>query len=230
VCGRYAGSATRPELLERYAAADATTIDLPPCYNVAPTTDVHVVVAGPEGDRRLETMRWGLVPSWADDPAIGSRLINARLETVTEKSAFRAAFASRRCLVPADGYFEWYVAEDRQPYLISDRSGGGLAFGGVYEDWTDRRTGERLRTVAILTTAALGPAARLHDRMPVIVPAADWDRWLDPQLLDAAALAERIAAAVPHLDAHPVSRAVGNVRNDGPELLRADPVVQPALF
>ena len=230
MCGRYAGAAGVPDLLERFAAEPGSDVVLPPRYNIAPTQDVHVVVAGPDGRRRLDVARWGLVPPWADDPAIGSRLINARLETITEKPAFRAAFAARRCLVPADGYYEWYAAEDRQPYLIHPPDGSGLAFAGITESWTDRRTGRLLTTVAIITTASAGPAARLHDRMPVLVPPEHWDDWLDPGLADPAALAARLAAVEPELDAHPVSRAVGDVRNDGPHLLRPEPVTQPALF
>ena len=230
MCGRYAGAATRPELLERFAADDGTDTELPQRYNVAPTTDVYIVVAGTGGRRRLEVARWGLVPSWADDPAIGSRLINARLETIADKPAFRSAFATTRCLVPADGYYEWYAAESRQPYLIRSRNGGALALAGVVETWRERGSDRVLRTVAIITTASAGAVAHLHDRMPVVVPSAAWDRWLDPALEDPAALAAELVATPPDLDAHAVSRAVGDVRNDGPHLLQPDPVVQPALF
>ena len=192
-------------------------------YNVAPTDDASVIVE--KGDRRaVARYRWGLVPHWAADPSIGSRLINARAETVGSSNAFRESLARRRCLVPVDGFYEWRRADGkRQPFLIFAPDGGPLALAGLWSGWHDPDGGEVRRTFTIVTTAADEFMARIHDRMPVVLPADAWAAWLDPALDDpgeAQGILGRATAV--DLAAHPVSTLVNNVRNDGPELLLHD--------
>lgn len=161
---------------------------LRPRYNIAPTQDVPVVRTTPDGQRELVMMRWGLVPSWADDPAIGNRMINARGETVAEKPSFRAALKKRRCLVVADGYFEWKkTGKAKQPYLFHFDDDRPFALAGLWERWS--KGGEPLETCTIITTDASPLAATAHDRMPVILDGAALDMWLDPEVDDSAALA-----------------------------------------
>jgi len=249
MCGRYAASRRPEDLVEEFEVddvvlrADHAAADLgplPPRYNVAPTDEVYAVMH--RGARQLRTVRWGLVPSWAKDRSIASRLINARVETVADKPAFRRAFAARRCLLPADGYFEWYAGEGRakRPYFITPRDGGILAMAGIYEVWRDRSKADDdptglLWTAAVLTTTAEDAVGHLHDRMPLLVEPARYAAWLDPSTDDPAALRALLVPAAPgRLDHWPVSPDVGNVRNDGPYLLEplpADPADAPvALF
>ena len=230
MCGRYASSRRPEDLTVEFAADDVTDPEpLDADFNVAPTKPVHAVLVR-DGARRLEVLRWGLVPWWADDPKIASRLINARAETVRHKPAFAAAYERRRCLLPADGWYEWVAREDgpgRRPYFLTDPGGATLALAGVYDEWG--RGPDRLRSCAIITTAAVGPLRAVHDRMPLVVDPADWARWLDPAEPDPADLlapAERLA---PLLEIRPVHPAVGDVRSTGPQLIaRADtqPVAQ----
>jgi putative SOS response-associated peptidase YedK len=189
--------------------------------------------------RELRVVRWGLVPFWAKDPSIGSRMINARAETVDSKPAFRRAFARRRCLLPADGYYEWQArsgtadrpSPGKQPYYICRADGGPLAFAGLYELWRDRELpddDERawLWTATIITTSAPDDLGRIHDRMPMVITPDRWADWLDPADSDPARLRELLApAVVDGLISYPVSRAVNSVRNNSPELIeRAEPV------
>lgn len=223
MCGRYATSRTSDALVDDFAAtlAEASgAIDAD--YNVAPTKTPPLVIGrvpaeGGRLERELATARWGLVPSWAKDVSIGNRLINARVETVAEKPSFRKAFAQRRALVPADGFYEWYQPKDgpKQPFYLSRT--GGLALAGLYEFW---RTPEQqwLVSFTILTTAAEGDDGRIHDRAPLLVDAGLWDVWLDPTP-QPDLLAELVAATPGRLAAWPVSTAVNNVRNNGPELV-----------
>jgi putative SOS response-associated peptidase YedK len=187
---------------------------------------------GSEPVRQLRTVRWGLVPSWAKDPSIGSRLINARVETVAEKPSFRKAFARRRCLLPADGYYEWYPVDKKtkQPYFIHPSDGGVLAMAGLYEFWRDRsRPGDDplawLVTCTVITTTAEDELGHLHDRMPMLIEKDRWADWLDPELTameDAKALL--VPASPGRLAVHPVSTEVNDVRHNGPELV--DPLPQ----
>jgi putative SOS response-associated peptidase YedK len=232
MCGRYAAS-RRPDDLVAEFEIEQVQAELPfePDYNVAPTKDVLAVVERrPRGEpeatavRQLRAVRWGLVPSWAEDPSVGSRLINARVETAASKPAYRRALLLRRCLLPADGYYEWYGGR-RQPYFIRPADGGGLALAGLYELWRDP-TRDRddpsawLWTAAILTMEAEPGLARLHDRMPLIVGRHRYDEWLDPELTDPDSVHGLL---VPPrrgtLRAYPVSAAVGDVRNNGPQLI-----------
>jgi putative SOS response-associated peptidase YedK len=188
--------------------------------------------------RELRVVRWGLVPFWAKDPSIGSRMINARAETVDSKPAFRRAFARRRCLLPADGYYEWQAksgtadrpAPGKQPYYICRADGGPLAFAGLYELWRDRELpddDERawLWTATIITTSAPDELGRIHDRMPMVITPDRWTDWLDPADSDPARLRELLAPAVADgLISYPVSRAVNSVRNNGPELIEREPI------
>jgi len=220
--------------------AQAPADDLAADFNVAPTKQVYIVAERPADDapagvdRRLAVARWGLVPSWAKDPVIGSKLINARAETAATKPAFRSAFAHRRCIVPADGYYEWYdpVAEDaprgrsgrplKQPFFIHPADGRSLAMAGLYEFWRDpaaQPTDPWLMTVAILTTTATDALGRIHDRMPLPIPPGLWHRWLDPAAGAAAAAEVLQSHTAGELVAYPVSTAVNNVRNNGPELI-----------
>lgn len=189
---------------------------LAPSWNVAPTDPAYVVMER-DGRRLLKPVRWGLVPSWAKDAKIAARLVNARRETLADKPAFRSAYQRRRCLVPADGYYEWQqVGGRKQPWFLSARDGGALAMAGLYELW--RAPDDALLwTCTVITTEAADDHGGIHDRTPLLVEPGDWARWLDPAIGDPGDdLLVPGTAGV--LDAWPVGAAVGNVRNDGPEL------------
>lgn len=241
MCGRYASTRARQELLDEFQVElDAGEDAIEPDYNVAPTKSVPAVITrapkGEEGDeeppqpvRTLRTIRWGLVPSWAKDPKIGSRMINARIETVHEKPAYRRAFARRRCLLPADGFYEWYEVEvpgkkpRKQPFFIRPRDGGLMAMAGLYELWRDPE-GEWLWTCTVITTAATDEVGRIHDRMPMIVEPKLWPAWLDPAGTDTDEVRRLLEPAMAgRMEAYPVSVAVNNVRNNGPSLIEPLP-------
>ena len=208
MCGRYTLT-TSIDRLAREFDLDGGVGELSPNYNVAPTQSVAAVISE-GGGRRLEMLRWGLVPSWADDPEIGSRMINARAETAPEKPSFRSAFKRRRCIIPADGFYEWKREEGgKQPFYIHMNDGHPFGFAGLWEIWHDE-----LRTCAILTTSPNAVAAEVHDRMPVILPRENYDAWLDPE----AEREELVSLLVPYegddLEAYPVSRFVNSPRNN----------------
>jgi len=252
MCGRYASARSRIELLEEFAVErDRVDEPLPPDYNVAPTKPVYAVMTreakdqpGAAPERELRTVRWGLVPFWAKDISIGSRLINARAETVSEKPAFRAAFSKRRCLLPADGYYEWQqppagTKGKKQPYFISRPDHAPMAFAGLYELWRDRSVPDPaagpaaandqaawLWTTTIITTSAPDELGEIHDRMPMVIDPASWSDWLDPGNTDVADVRALLAPAQSTgLINYPVAALVNSVRNNGPELIKqADPV------
>jgi putative SOS response-associated peptidase YedK len=233
MCGRFV-TASRPEDIASYF--DATLGDrpdeepLPPRFNVAPTDHVHVVRAAPQG-RVLELVRWGLVPSWAGDAKSGASRINARAETVATNGTFQASFRSRRCLVPADGFYEWRPipgTKRKQPVFISRRDGLPLAFAGLWAAWRprppegapDAPADPWLLSATIVTTEANATIAPIHDRMPVILPPEAWATWLDPNEHDRGVLEALLVPADDDLlDVRPVSNAVNDVRHDGPELV-----------
>ncbi len=215
-----------------YFGATVTGAELAPSWNKAPTDDVYAVVEGAEGtaaagERLLETFHWGLVPMWADDVKIGNRMINARAETLARNNAFRKAFARRRCIVPADGFYEWRAPEGggrKQPYYVHREDGEPLALAGLWERWRgpDGDADDVLHSCTIVTTDANGLLADVHDRMPVVLPASAWDDWLDPDIGDVETLSGLLRPAPDDLlTLRPVDPAVGNVRNDGPELVDA---------
>ena len=233
MCGRYAASSDA-ELLEEMFLIDEVVGPLPPArYNIAPTDPVVAVVeraskgsSEPVG-RKLVVLRWGLVPSWSKDAKGASRMINARFETLAERPAFRRALAVRRCLLPADGYYEWYAPEvdplvpasrrpPKQPFFIRPTNGSLLAMAGLYEFWKDP-AGEWLTTCTIITTTAADAVGHIHDRMPMTVPPERWAAWLDPSLTEGAL--ELLQAPGAELEAYAVPRLVSTVGNDGPELI-----------
>lgn len=229
MCGRFTQQRPTAELAELFDAvptpAAATAADADEAhYNVAPTQQVRVVVK-PEADqpRRVEEYRWGLVPSWAKSPAVGSKMINARAETVATSGAFKRSLANKRCIVPADAFYEWLRQEDgpNQPYLIRHRDGLPLAFAGLWSAWRDDTNDLWLRSCTIITTRANELMARIHDRMPVVLAAEDWARWLDPLDHDTADLQHLLVPSpAADLEAYPISTAVNSPRNKGPELIR----------
>ena len=217
MCGRYALTTSVGELQGRFGfVMDGPVPE--PRYNVAPTQSVLTVVN--DGVRRGEMMRWGLVPSWAKDIKIGSRMINAVSETAAAKPAFRSAFRRRRCLVLADGFYEWRrEGKQRVPMYFYRKSGEPMAFAGLWESWQSP-TGERIRSCAILTTAANDFMAPIHHRMPVILSAETEPLWLDPLTEAPNTLEPLLVPAPPELlDAREVSSTVNNVRNDNPGCL-----------
>jgi putative SOS response-associated peptidase YedK len=231
MCGRYAQTRAA-DALERDLIVDRILGEHPgPSWNVAPTQDVPVVLERVEDERperQLRTARWGLVPSWAKDTSIGARMINARSETVLEKPAFRKAAARRRALVPMDGYYEWQPQEHgpKTPFFL--HADAPLAAAGLYELWRDpaRAADDPLRwlwSVTVITRPATDSLGHIHDRCPVLLPADRWDDWLDPSITAADEVgAMLVHVPEPHLVPREVSRAVGNVANDGPHLV--DPV------
>lgn len=264
MCGRYAASKDAATLIEEFDISRAPEAELPPDYNVAPTKDVYTVLDRPrreddvdaqgrsstggggarggasgsdapeEYERSLEIARWGLVPSWAKDPKIGNRMINARVETAAEKPSFRRAWKSRRCLLPADGFYEWYTPTSpdapvgksgkplKQPYFIHLPDGQSLAMAGLYEWWKNPEAPADedpwLLTVTILTTTATDAIGRLHDRMPIHVAAADREAWLDPANPEPATVLHPEQTAE-MLQAYPVSTAVNRVGTNSPHLI-----------
>lgn len=226
MCGRYASSASQELLADTFDLDEV--VDLPPpSWNVAPTDLVPAVVERPgeQGSvRKLVALKWGLVPSWSKDASGGARMINARVETVSDKPAFRKAFATRRCLLPADGYYEWYTTSQvgprgkpvKQPFFIHPADGGLLVMAGLYEFWKAPDSGW-LSTCTVITTTATDALGQIHDRMPMVIARQAWGDWLNPDF--AGNPLELLHVPAPELEAYAVSRAVGQVANNSPELV-----------
>ncbi len=218
MCGRYTLRASGERLAEAFGLSEVPSLF--PRYNIAPTQAVPVIRvlrANPATKgRELVPLRWGLIPSWADDPAIGNRLINARSETVADKPSFRGAFRNRRCLIPADGFYEWKKAgKAKQPVYVQRRNGMPFAFAGLWEQW--EREGEVIESCAVITTAANELMAEFHDRMPVILDPKDYDLWLDAAVHDPKLLVPLLRPyPSDQLVAYPVSQTVNNPRHEGP--------------
>ena len=248
MCGRYAAAKDAAILVEEFHVARPPAQELPPDYNVAPTKQVYLVADRVDRDseltqRELAVAKWGLVPSWAKDRKIGNRMINARWESVAEKPAYRRALAKRRCLLPADGYYEWYMPTGadaelnakgkprKQPYFIHPADGSTLAMAGLYEWWQDSALPREdpdswLRTTTIITTSATDDLGMIHDRMPMCVRPDEWEDWLSPEITESADVLGLLVPAAPGwLLAEPVSTDVNSVRNNSPELTRPLPAV-----
>lgn len=249
MCGRYAASAGADQLTELFEIDEVVDAPQPqpwtvPHYNLAPTDDVPAVVErrdqqSGETIRKLTGLRWGLVPSWSKDLSGGARLINARLETVDTKPSFRKAFAARRCLLPADGYYEWYTLRDdageplkgkggrplKQPFFIHPLTDEPMVMAGLYEFWRNPGSDPGapdawVTSCTIITTDATDDLGVIHDRMPVQVQREHWSAWLDPRLTDPGAARDLLHVPEPgEMTAHAVSPLVGTVTNDGPELI-----------
>lgn len=233
MCGRYTSTSSAADLASLFHVEEVKTEPLPPRYNVPPTAPVYAVALSKKQKRQLGTFRWGLVPSWAKERSAASKLINARAETVASKPSFRAALARRRCLIPADSFFEWQrragsASPDGEvrpggklPFVVRRRDGAPLAFAGLWEVWRDPDDpdAEPLRTCAIVTTSANSLMAPIHNRMPVILEASSWADWLAPDADRADLAALMLPAAVDLLETYAVSSLVNKVANDGPELL-----------
>ena len=218
MCGRFALYTPQEAVVRLFRLDDAAPLS--PRYNIAPTQPVLAVRADEPAGREARMLRWGLVPFWAKDTGIGSRMINARGETIAEKPAFRQAFRRRRCLIPADGFYEWQkVPGGKQPWFISARDEVPLAFAGLWERWDNRGTEDPVESCTIVTTAANATLAPLHDRMPVILGADAWDSWLAADTPSATLLDMLRPAANDLLAARPVSRRVNSPANDGPDLV-----------
>lgn len=234
MCGRYASTSTRDDLLAAYDAVTAVGEELPPSYNVAPTQRVNVVLERvprdtPGGDPvRMVSSRvsWGLVPSWAKDPKIGSRMINARSETITQKPAFKAAASRRRCILPADGYYEWMKNEEGKKIPFFLHADAPISMAGLYELWPDPERPEDdpdrwLWTCTVLTRPATDAAGHIHDRSPVVLPETFVDPWLDAALTDRDDVEVLLnSIPEPHLEPYEVGTAVNSPRNNTPDLLR----------
>jgi putative SOS response-associated peptidase YedK len=230
MCGRYTLTSPGEVVAELFEIVDVPPIL--PRYNLAPTQEAAVVrVAAPGAPRTLDRLRWGLIPTWAQDPAIGNRMINARAESVADKPAYRDSFRRRRCLVPADGFYEWKKLEGKtkQPYLIRRQDRLPFAFAGLWSWWRDRQSPEAsaIETFTILTTQPNDLLRSLHDRMPVILDRRDFAAWLDPANRDAAHLRSLLAPApTAGWEAVPVSRAVNSPAHDAPDCI--EPLVSEA--
>ena len=229
VCGRMTLRTNPSELAEIFDAEvrdPAAFEELGPRYNVAPTQPVTVVVQRDEG-RFIELHRWGLVPAWASSVAVGSRMINARAETVATSSAFRASLLRRRCLIPADGFYERRRdpgSNKRKPFLIHTADDRPLGFAGLWAPWRDPVTGDWLLSASVVTTVANDTVAALHDRMPVILAPEEWPLWLDPEIHDLGLLQDLLKPPPESLlRIDPASPLVNNANNEGPELLIAEP-------
>ena len=216
MCGRFAFYSPSEAAAALFGVEGS--VDVKPRYNIAPTQDIVAIRNAESGGRELVLLRWGLVPFWAKDPSIGNRMINARAETVAEKPSFRAAYRHRRCIVLADGFYEWQRDGNvKTPYFISLASGEPFALAALWENWTDKESGESLQTTTIVTTEANDFMKPLHHRMPVVLEASGAGEWLagSSELLD------DVDAITPPLQAWPVDRRVNNARNEGDDLIDA---------
>lgn len=243
MCGRYVSATAASKLAEEFHVDELRVEDLGARYNVAPTLDVYAIVTTNEGKRRMGSLRWGLVPGFAKDDKIGNRMINLRTETVTSKPAFSRLLDKRRCLVPADGFYEWQKQEQpdgktkKQPFFIHRADGRSLAFAGLWDRWTppELRGNEAvepagpeartwpLRTVTFITGEPNDKVAPIHDRMVVCLPEEHWDAWLDPGVGKDEAAKLLVPIDSDAIVAGPVVPLVSNVKNEGPELLEPLP-------
>lgn len=227
MCGRYALSKLPAELIEEFEIHTGKTLPIIPAdWNIAPTKEIYLVKQNSDHQRELATASWGLIAPWSKNPADAvksqSIAINARTESVDEKPTFRNAFKSRRCLIPADGYYEWATelsAPSKQPYYVSSTENKTLAFAGIWDRWVSP-TGEIRDSAAIITREAVSPLAEIHHRMPTFLPRNRWDAWLNPDLQDVKEIRALMELESPAygLQAHPVGREVNLVRNNGPQL------------
>lgn len=214
MCGRFATSKSLDQLEEEFALVGVPARELPANWNVAPTQEIYVMTEGP----KLDIMRWGLIPTWAKSDFVSAHTINARSESVHEKPSFRQAFKSRRCFIPADGYYEWATElgkyESKQPFFIHRSDNRSLAMAGVYENGT----------IAIITKEATGSLAAIHHRMPLFLPREDWELWLDSGVNDVSELRELmhggLSPEAAGLVADPVSARVNKIANNGQDLVR----------
>ncbi len=233
MCGRFV-SASSPERIAEYFGAAFEGETLGENYNVAPTNDIYAVVAGPDGEPRLEVFHWGLIPVWAKDIKVGYKMINARAETVASKSVYKSALKKKRCLIPMDGFYEWKAGEPggpvtkagkpaKQPMFINRLDGEPLAVAGLWSAWRDPAgdpSADWLHSATIVTTSANATMAPIHDRMPVILPRSVWGEWLDPENQNLEVLSGLLVPASDSLlTVRAVSTDVNNVRNKGSELI-----------
>jgi putative SOS response-associated peptidase YedK len=218
MCGRYTLRTPVDTLAERFEIDD-TPSSIAASYNVSPTQGVATVLVE-DGKRKLEMLHWGLIPSWADDPSIGNRMINARAETVAEKPSFRKAFRNHRCLVLADGFYEWQkTANGKQPYYIRMEDDSPFAFAGLWESW---KNGSEVRSATIITTDANDVVAPIHNRMPVILHPEDYDLWLDPDFDEKEPLSTLLKPyPAEAMEAYPVSRVVNSPSNNEPSCIES---------
>jgi putative SOS response-associated peptidase YedK len=222
MCGRFSSTSQLQFLLEQFRAEPLGVEGHQPSWNVAPASDILVVTASEDGARQLRELRWGLVPRWAKDRSGANRMINLRAETVREKKGWKSTLARKRCIIPIDGFYEWQdqgKGQRKQPFYITSRDFSPLALAGLWATWRDPESGEELFTCTILTTSANDLMESVHHRMPVILAPEDWDAWLDPNNTDTDELAKLLVPAPEEmLTLWPVDPAVGNVRNNRPEL------------
>ena len=225
MCGRYVSVSTPEQLAEAFDVTEVRTEPLPERYNVAPTLDVYSVIQR-EDVRRLGTLRWGFVPFWAKQLKGSPAPINARIEGLADNRMFSRAVASRRCIIPADAFYEWHDRGDgkpKQPYVFRDPDGAPLAFAGLWSTWRDPQAdddADPLYSCAIVTMPAKGPVADIHDRMPAMLPPQLVGDWLGAGEEDAPHLLDAVAAlGVPRIERYTVSDRVNNVRHEGPELI-----------
>ena len=229
MCGRITLTSSARELAQHFELAvdfvDSAKRALEPRFNIAPSQDIATIREDREGGRGLSFERWGLVPHWAKDPAIGNRLINARAESVATKPAFRDALRLRRCVVPADGFYEWSGSgAERRPYIFRRPDRAMIGIAGLCERWVGEG-GEVIDSCTLITTEANAALAPFHDRMPVILSPSDYGRWLDPSQQEPAALTGLLVPCpADWLDPSPVSSRINNPRNDDPECLVPEPV------
>lgn len=227
MCGRYAANRDTGTLTEVFNIKKLPEQILEPNYNISPTANSYVVTQDKNEERILNVMSWGLVPSWAKDNSMMAKMINARFETVEEKPSFRSAFIKRRCIIPMDGYYEWFRPEDpkekKQPYFIKVKNKPLLAVAGIYESWKNpKNENEILTTFSVITTDAKLGLETIHDRMPVVVPDKNWSTWLDPDFQNKEEIKKLIVMPPQgYFDYFKVGFEVNNARNNGPELMKA---------
>ncbi len=222
MCGRFTQTAKPKEIEKEFAVKIAPDVLFKPRYNIAPTQIIPAVLES-DGERIIEGLRWGLIPSWAKDESIGNKLINARAETLAEKPSFKNAFRSHRCIIPASGFYEWQKTAKgaKQPFYFHLKDKGVFGFAGLYEQWLDRETGEQIETCTIITTEANKVLEPIHDRMPVILKPESYEQWLDAKEKDINKLQKLLAPyAAAEMDSYKVSKSVNIPDNDSPELIK----------
>lgn len=221
MCGRFTNDAKPKDVEKEFKIGKVNPKLFTPRYNIAPTQTIPVVLES-SGERIVDALRWGLIPSWAKDDSTGNKLINARAETLAEKPSFRTAFRSHRCIIPATGFYEWQKASKgvKQPFYFYLKDKDVFGFAGLFEEWLDKETGEQIETFTIITTEANKVLEPVHERMPVILKSKDYDQWLDEKEKDTDKL-QKLLKPYPasEMASYKVSRSVNIPSHDSPELI-----------